>query len=73
MADARMTRAEQADRATERASMVRRIAELMHTSASETGISELDPRVREEPESVPRHRFVPQEARHLAYDQGLDS
>ena len=67
MADAHMTESAAQDRASERASMVGRIVDLMHSTAPETGISELDPRVREALESVPRHRFVPQEGSHLAY------
>ncbi len=67
MADARMKETPAQDRASERASMVDRIVELMQATTAETGISELEPRVREALEAVPRHRFVPPEMAHAAY------
>jgi protein-L-isoaspartate(D-aspartate) O-methyltransferase len=47
--------------------MVRRVSEIMAATAAETGIAELDDRVRAALEAVPRHRFVPAEMRERAY------
>jgi protein-L-isoaspartate(D-aspartate) O-methyltransferase len=47
--------------------MVRGIADRMAATAGETGVEKLDPKVQAALECVPRHRFVPDEAQHLAY------
>jgi protein-L-isoaspartate(D-aspartate) O-methyltransferase len=61
------TQSESAGWQRQRAAMVRRVSELMLATAPETGLDRLDARVCAAMEAVPRHRFVPTEARHRAY------
>jgi protein-L-isoaspartate(D-aspartate) O-methyltransferase len=68
MADARMTSARGGDtRAGERAEMLERIAEIFAENARDTGIANLDERVRSAFDRVPRHRFMPASALDFAY------
>jgi len=70
MAAARMNRdghESRQGREQERAAMVSRVAELISATSWETGVAELDPRVRAALQSVPRHRFVPEYEQRLAY------
>jgi protein-L-isoaspartate(D-aspartate) O-methyltransferase len=55
------------DRAVERREMVEQIARLGRQLAQATGRPEIDPRVLEAMEKVPRHEFVPPAQRHSAY------
>jgi len=47
--------------------MIDTVRDLMHGTASQTGVSELDARVEQAMRAVPRHRFVPLWLRRLAY------
>ncbi len=53
--------------AARRIEMVRNIALHASISARETGVSEIDPRIMEVLSRVPRHEFVPEQLRELAY------
>lgn len=53
--------------AARRVEMVRNIALHAAVSAQETGVAEIDPRILEVMGRVPRHEFVPEAIRDLAY------
>ncbi len=48
--------------------MVRQVLAQVAATAAHTGVDALSPRVRAALEAVPRHRFVPEAVRDLAYD-----
>jgi protein-L-isoaspartate(D-aspartate) O-methyltransferase len=55
------------DRVDERRLMVEAVQEMAHSIGGELGSAGLDARVLAALRKVPRHRFVPPEAAHLAY------
>jgi protein-L-isoaspartate(D-aspartate) O-methyltransferase len=57
-------------RRRERRWMIEQIERHFRSCAAETGERELDPRVREAVEKVPRHEFVPEAMSRSAYDDG---
>jgi len=56
-----------ADRAAERAEMIRRVELEVMMLSGETGIGEIDPRILAALADVPRHAFVPEMLRPYAY------